>query len=61
MKAPLSGRVRNGRLYGRGSYDMKGGVAACLAAVKSLVDGVRCSPATSSSSGPQTKKWRARG
>lgn len=37
MKAPLSGRVREGRLYGRGSYDMKGGVAACLAAVKALV------------------------
>ncbi|MDQ2766491.1 MAG: M20/M25/M40 family metallo-hydrolase [Gemmatimonadota bacterium] len=38
MKAPLSGRIRNGRLYGRGSYDMKGGVAACIAAVKALVD-----------------------
>ena len=38
MKAPLSGRIRNGRLYGRGSYDMKGGVAACITAVKALVD-----------------------
>ena len=25
MKAPLSARVRNGRMYGRGAYDMKGG------------------------------------
>jgi acetylornithine deacetylase len=31
--------VRDGRLYGRGSYDMKGGLAACLAAVKALRDG----------------------
>jgi len=38
MKAPLSARIRDGRLYGRGSYDMKGGVAACIAAVKALVD-----------------------
>jgi acetylornithine deacetylase len=38
MKAPLSGRIRDGRMYGRGSYDMKGGVAACLAAVKAIVD-----------------------
>jgi acetylornithine deacetylase len=38
MKAPLSGRVRNGRMHGRGTYDMKGGVAACLAAAKAIVD-----------------------
>jgi acetylornithine deacetylase len=38
MKAPLSGRIRNGRMYGRGTYDMKGGVAACLAAVKALAE-----------------------
>ena len=38
MKAPLSGRSRDGRLYGRGAYDMKGGVAACVAAVKAVVD-----------------------
>jgi acetylornithine deacetylase len=25
--------IKNGRLYGRGSYDMKGGVAACMLAV----------------------------
>jgi len=39
MKAPLSGRIRNGRMHGRGTYDMKGGVAACIAAVKAIVDG----------------------
>jgi acetylornithine deacetylase len=38
MKAPLSGRIRDGRMYGRGTYDMKGGLAACLAGVKALVD-----------------------
>jgi acetylornithine deacetylase len=38
MPEPFSAAVRDGKLYGRGSYDMKGGVAACLAAVKSLRD-----------------------
>ena len=38
MPEPFSAAVRNGRLYGRGSYDMKGGVTACLAAVKALRD-----------------------
>jgi acetylornithine deacetylase len=38
MKAPLSARIRNGRMHGRGAYDMKGGVAACLAAAKAIVD-----------------------
>jgi len=28
MAEPFSGAVRNGRLYGRGSYDMKGSLAA---------------------------------
>src|SRR6266516_785855 len=26
-------RIKDGRLYGRGSYDMKGGVAACMIAI----------------------------
>jgi acetylornithine deacetylase len=38
MDAPFSARVHDGRLYGRGAYDMKGGLAACIAAVKALQD-----------------------
>jgi acetylornithine deacetylase len=32
MADPLVPRVQKGRLFGRGSYDMKGGLAACLVA-----------------------------
>jgi acetylornithine deacetylase len=32
MAAPHEPRVQDGRLYGRGSYDMKGGLAACMLA-----------------------------
>ena len=42
MPEPFSGSVQEGRLYGRGAYDMKCGLAACLAAVKGLRDaGIR--------------------
>ncbi len=35
MTAPFTPRIENGRLYGRGAYDMKGSLAACmLAAVR---------------------------
>jgi acetylornithine deacetylase/succinyl-diaminopimelate desuccinylase-like protein len=33
---PLGGAVANGRLYGRGSADMKGGIAASMMALKAL-------------------------
>ncbi len=36
MAAPFSGEVRNGKLYGRGAADMKGGVACILAAAAGL-------------------------
>jgi acetylornithine deacetylase len=39
MAEPLSGAIRDGKLYGRGSADMKGSLASMLAATKALVDG----------------------
>lgn len=38
MPEPFSAAVRDGKLFGRGSYDMKGGVTACLATVKAIRD-----------------------
>jgi acetylornithine deacetylase len=38
MAEPFSGAVRDGKLYGRGSYDMKGSVAACMTALKALAE-----------------------
>jgi acetylornithine deacetylase len=37
MAEPFSGRITGRRLYGRGAYDMKGSVAAQLAAVRALL------------------------
>lgn len=39
MTEPFSGAIRDGKVYGRGSYDMKGSLAACMAAAKALADG----------------------
>ena len=39
MPEPFSAAIRDGKLYGRGAYDMKGSLAACLAAAKALADG----------------------
>ena len=33
---PYGAEIENGRMYGRGTYDMKGGVAAMVAAVRAL-------------------------
>jgi acetylornithine deacetylase/succinyl-diaminopimelate desuccinylase family protein len=38
MAEPFSGAIRDGRLFGRGAYDMKGSLAACMAAAKTLKD-----------------------
>ncbi len=35
---PFAGLVRDGRLYGRGSCDMKGGLAAAIVAVEALLE-----------------------
>jgi acetylornithine deacetylase/succinyl-diaminopimelate desuccinylase family protein len=42
MHEPFSGAIRDGKVYGRGSFDMKGSLAACMAAAKALAScGVR--------------------
>ena len=35
---PFQPEVKDGKLYGRGSYDMKGGLAASMTALKAVVD-----------------------
>jgi len=37
MEDPFGAVVREGRLFGRGAYDMKGGLAACVGAARALV------------------------
>ncbi len=39
MEDPFSARIEDGRLYGRGAQDMKGGVAAALVALATLTRG----------------------
>jgi acetylornithine deacetylase len=36
MPEPFSGQIRDGKVYGRGSFDMKGSLAACMAAARAI-------------------------
>jgi acetylornithine deacetylase len=36
MAEPFLPRIRNGRMYGRGAYDMKSGLAACMLALDEM-------------------------
>lgn len=38
MPEPFSAAIRNGKMYGRGAYDMKGSIVACMTAIKALVE-----------------------
>jgi acetylornithine deacetylase len=38
MVDPFAATIRDGKCYGRGAYDMKGSLAACIGAVKALRD-----------------------
>jgi acetylornithine deacetylase len=38
MEEPFSGAIRDGRVHGRGAFDMKGCLAACMTAAKALAD-----------------------
>lgn len=38
MESPFSGEIRDGKLYGRGAYDMKASLSASLAVAKALID-----------------------
>jgi acetylornithine deacetylase len=42
MEQPFSGKIQDGRVYGRGAQDMKGSIAGMMAAFKALIDaGIR--------------------
>jgi succinyl-diaminopimelate desuccinylase len=48
---PFAADVRDGRVYGRGACDMKGGIAASIIAVEALIDSAEKLPGTLEISG----------
>ncbi len=61
---PWRGEVRDGRVYGRGTCDMKGGLAAAIVAVETLIDSGLRLPGTLEISGTVDEEfgrlWRGR-
>jgi acetylornithine deacetylase len=43
MPDPFTPTPRDGKMFGRGAYDMKGSLAACMAAAKALAEGANVS------------------
>ena len=41
MQHPHEPEIKDGRLYGRGAYDMKGGLAACMSAMAAAKTALR--------------------
>ena len=66
---PWAGEVRDGKVFGRGTCDMKGGIAAAVIAVEACSRPIRSCPGRSRSRAPPTRNpaatagsrgWRGR-
>ena len=56
---PFGAEIADGRMYGRGSCDMKGGVAAMLLGVEVMLAGASF-PGSSSTRASSRRRWRER-